>query len=177
MCTYIFTKKKKIKTNIHCNRPCFLLSVHPPSLVSFILNKSNEGKELKLNFSISIFLKVNRRLKTEKEIRRLLCASYWNVITWVSYVTYHRYTEKESQIHTEIKYIWTEEKGSTSMYSSACIAKSQRDKALTRFMTSVRSPDSSSSGVGGSGRFGAPPIKSNWNKHVIYKHDMVIKIA
>lgn len=28
---------------------------------------------------------------------------------------------------------------------------------ITRFMTSVRSPDSSSSGVGGNGRFGAPP--------------------
>lgn len=28
---------------------------------------------------------------------------------------------------------------------------------ITLFMTSVRSPDSSSSGVGGNGRFGAPP--------------------
>jgi len=44
------------------------------------------------------------------------------------------------------------------MYILACIAILKRE-ILTRFMTSVRSPDSSSSGVGGSGRFGAPPIK------------------
>lgn len=30
-------------------------------------------------------------------------------------------------------------------------------KVRTLFMTSVRSPDTSSSGVGGNGRFGAPP--------------------
>jgi len=44
------------------------------------------------------------------------------------------------------------------MYISAYIANLKRE-LLTRFMTSVRSPVSSSSGVGGSGRFGAPPIK------------------
>lgn len=34
-----------------------------------------------------------------------------------------------------------------------------KEKLLTRFITNVRSPSSSSSGVGGSGRFGAPPRK------------------
>lgn len=64
-----------------------------------------------------------------------------------------RYTPKrnisEWKIHKKYKYC--------SMFNLH--RNLERGKVLTRFMTSVRSPDSSSSGVGGSGRLGAPPTR------------------
>lgn len=93
--------------------------------------------------------KLDKEENTSTALRELL--------TWLRFVRYIPTVLQKFQVIPKWN-ICEQKRRSLQMYISACIAILKRE-ILTRFMTSVRSPDSSSSGVGGSGRFGAPPIK------------------